>query len=58
MFDKVNFADSAPVIAAVVFVIALSVFIFIVVRALRMPKSQVDSISKLPLEKERKENSS
>lgn len=56
MFDKVSFSDSAPIIAAVVFVIALTVFLFIVVRAVRMSKSQVDSMARMPLEKEIKKD--
>ncbi len=55
MFDKVTFADSAPIIAAIVFVIALSVFLFIVVRALRMSKKQVDTMAQMPFEKESKQ---
>lgn len=58
MFDKVNFVDSAPVIAAIVFVIALTVFLFIVVRAIRMSKTQVESMAQMPFEKEIKENQS
>ena len=58
MFDKVTFTDSAPIIAAVVFIIALTAFLFIVVRAVRMSKSQVDTMARMPLEKETKENQS
>lgn len=58
MFDKVNFTDSAPIVAVIAFGIALTVFLFIVVRAIRMSKSQVDSMAQMPFEKEIKENQS
>jgi preprotein translocase subunit YajC len=55
MFDKVTFDASAPFVAVIVFVIALSVFIFIVVRALRMSKKDLDKMSQMPLEEEKKD---
>jgi len=58
MFDEVTFAEFAPTIAIIVFIIALSVFLFILARVIRMPKTKVETMAKMPFEPEVKDTQS
>ena len=52
MFDGLQFDPTAPQVATAVFVIASGVFIFVLIRVLKMPQKKIDHLSHLPLEDE------
>lgn len=49
MFREVVYPDWAAICTVVAFVIVLAVFIAMVVRAVRMPKKEVERMSEMPL---------
>lgn len=50
MFERLDFDASAPIAAAIVFALTFAVFVFIVIRTLRMSRHQVNKQAMRPLE--------
>lgn len=50
MFKRIQYLESADIIAIVAFVLSAGVFLFYLVKAFRMTREQADYMSKRPLE--------
>lgn len=50
MFKTVHFPDWTPGAVIVAFVLIAGVFAFVVIRALRTPRKEIERLSRLPLE--------
>ncbi len=50
MFERVTHADWVSVVPFVAFVCFTAAFAMIVIRALRIPRKEVDRLSRMPLE--------